>query len=125
PGRGGPRPGVARRWRRWSPAAAGRRPGLASAGWSYRPPSTSTPPPTDGWCCGGGRTGYSPTTTSSGRKGGAFRAPPGGGAGGAVRSPAEGEALLELDWIGIDATVRTWLSKAEGYLPAVEIGETV
>lgn len=38
---------------------------------------------------------------------------------------AEGEALLEVDWIGIDATVRTWLSKAEGYLPAIEIGETV
>ncbi|HEX6570000.1 MAG TPA: NADP-dependent oxidoreductase [Acidimicrobiales bacterium] len=38
---------------------------------------------------------------------------------------ADGEALLEVDWIGIDATVRTWLSKAEGYLPAVEVGETV
>jgi NADPH-dependent curcumin reductase CurA len=37
----------------------------------------------------------------------------------------EGQALLEVDWIGIDASVRTWLSKAEGYLPAVEIGETV
>jgi len=37
----------------------------------------------------------------------------------------DGEALLEVDWIGIDATVRTWLSKAEGYLPAVEIGEAV
>ncbi|HEX6417495.1 MAG TPA: NADP-dependent oxidoreductase [Acidimicrobiales bacterium] len=38
---------------------------------------------------------------------------------------AEGEALLEVEWIGIDATVRTWLSKAEGYLPAVEPGEPV
>src|SRR5918994_1271683 len=37
----------------------------------------------------------------------------------------DGEALLAVDWIGIDATVRTWLSKAEGYLPAVEIGEAV
>jgi NADPH-dependent curcumin reductase CurA len=37
----------------------------------------------------------------------------------------DGEALLEVDWIGIDATVRTWLSKAEGYLPAVELGEPV
>ena len=37
----------------------------------------------------------------------------------------DGEALLEVDWIGIDATVRTWLSKAEGYVPAVEIGEAV
>jgi NADPH-dependent curcumin reductase CurA len=38
---------------------------------------------------------------------------------------AEGEALVEVDWIGIDATVRTWLSQAEGYLPAVELGEVV
>jgi len=38
---------------------------------------------------------------------------------------ADGEALVEVDWLGIDATVRTWLSKAEGYLPAVEIGEAV
>ncbi len=37
----------------------------------------------------------------------------------------DGEALLAVDWIGIDATVRTWLSKAEGYLPAVEVGEAV
>ena len=37
----------------------------------------------------------------------------------------DGEALVEVDWIGIDATVRTWLSQAEGYLPAVEIGEPV
>jgi NADPH-dependent curcumin reductase CurA len=37
----------------------------------------------------------------------------------------DGEALIEVDWIGIDATVRTWLSKAEGYLPAVEVGEPV
>lgn len=43
----------------------------------------------------------------------------------ALPALADGEALLEVDWIGIDATVRTWLSKAEGYLPAVEIGETV
>lgn len=37
----------------------------------------------------------------------------------------DGEALLAVEWIGIDATVRTWLSKAEGYLPAVEVGEPV
>jgi NADPH-dependent curcumin reductase CurA len=37
----------------------------------------------------------------------------------------EGEALVEVDWIGIDATVRTWLSQGEGYLPAVEVGEVV
>ena len=37
---------------------------------------------------------------------------------------ADGEALIEVGSLGVDATVRTWLSKAEGYLPAVEIGET-
>ena len=37
----------------------------------------------------------------------------------------EGEALLKVDYLGIDATVRTWLNRGEGYLPAVEIGEPV
>ena len=37
----------------------------------------------------------------------------------------DGEALVAVEWIGVDATVRTWLSQAEGYLPAVEIGDTV
>ena len=32
---------------------------------------------------------------------------------------------MAVEWIGIDATVRTWLSQAEGYLPRVEIGEPV
>lgn len=38
---------------------------------------------------------------------------------------AEGEALIRNDVIGIDATVRSWLSPARGYLPPVEIGEAV
>ena len=42
-----------------------------------------------------------------------------------VPEPAEGEVLVRTEWIGIDATVRTWLSKAEGYIPPVEIGEVV
>jgi NADPH-dependent curcumin reductase CurA len=46
-------------------------------------------------------------------------------AGVALPNLEDGEALVEVDWIGIDATVRTWLSQAEGYLPAVEIGEPV
>ncbi len=45
--------------------------------------------------------------------------------GAALPELADGEALLDVEWLGIDATVRTWLSKAEGYLPAVEIGEPV
>ena len=44
---------------------------------------------------------------------------------GAVPEPGDGEVLVRTDWLGIDATVRTWLSKAEGYIPPVEIGEVV
>jgi len=44
---------------------------------------------------------------------------------GKVSEPAEGEVLVRTGWLGIDATVRTWLSKAEGYIPPVEIGEVV
>jgi len=42
-----------------------------------------------------------------------------------VPEPGHGEVLVRTEWIGIDATVRTWLSKAEGYIPSVEIGEVV
>jgi NADPH-dependent curcumin reductase CurA len=38
---------------------------------------------------------------------------------------ADGEALLQVQYLGIDATVRTWLNRGEGYLPPVEIGEPV
>jgi len=39
--------------------------------------------------------------------------------------PGDGEVLVRTDWLGIDATVRTWLSRAEGYIAPVEIGEVV
>jgi NADPH-dependent curcumin reductase CurA len=39
--------------------------------------------------------------------------------------PGDNEALVETLYLGMDATVRTWLSKAEGYIPPVEIGEVV
>jgi hypothetical protein len=42
-----------------------------------------------------------------------------------VPEPGDGEVLVRTEWVGIDATVRTWLSKAEGYIPPVEIGEVV
>jgi hypothetical protein len=42
-----------------------------------------------------------------------------------VPEPGEGEVLVRTEWLGVDATVRTWLSKAEGYIPTVEIGEVV
>lgn len=36
-----------------------------------------------------------------------------------------GEALLDTEYVGIDATMRSWLNSADGYLPAVELGEVV
>ena len=39
--------------------------------------------------------------------------------------PGDGEVLVRTEWLGIDATVRTWLSKAEGYIEPVAIGEVV
>ena len=38
---------------------------------------------------------------------------------------AEGEALLHNEVLAIDASVRSWLSPARGYLPPVELGEAV
>jgi NADPH-dependent curcumin reductase CurA len=38
---------------------------------------------------------------------------------------AEGEALMHNEVMAIDASVRSWLSPARGYLPPVEIGEAV
>jgi NADPH-dependent curcumin reductase CurA len=42
-----------------------------------------------------------------------------------VPEPGEGEVLVRTELLGIDATVRTWLSRAEGYIPPVEVGEVV
>jgi NADPH-dependent curcumin reductase CurA len=44
---------------------------------------------------------------------------------GPVPSIEDGEALLRTVYLGMDATVRTWLNRGEGYLPAVGIGEVV
>src|SRR3954454_6006656 len=44
---------------------------------------------------------------------------------GPMPEPAAGEVLIDTLYLGMDATVRTWLSKAEGYIPPVEIGEVV
>jgi NADPH-dependent curcumin reductase CurA len=38
---------------------------------------------------------------------------------------ADGEALMRTIYLGMDATVRTWLNRGEGYLPAVEVGDVV
>jgi len=40
------------------------------------------------------------------------------------QAPEHG-CVVEVEWLGIDATVRSWLSEGEGYFPAVEIGEVV
>jgi NADPH-dependent curcumin reductase CurA len=42
-----------------------------------------------------------------------------------VPEPADGEALVRNEVLGIDASVRSWLSPARGYLPPVGIGEGV
>lgn len=39
--------------------------------------------------------------------------------------PPPGGFVLQTEWIGIDATVRSWLQEGQGYFPPVEIGEVV
>ncbi|MEX0580523.1 MAG: NADP-dependent oxidoreductase [Mycobacterium sp.] len=38
---------------------------------------------------------------------------------------ADGEALLRVTYIGLDAAVRTWLNDQPGYLPPVALGEVI
>ena len=42
-----------------------------------------------------------------------------------VPAPGPGELVVRTEWLGIDATVRSWLNSGEGYFPPVEIGEVV
>ena len=44
---------------------------------------------------------------------------------GPAPEPAEGEALVRVTYVGIDAAARTWLDDAPGYLPPVQLGEVV
>ncbi len=39
--------------------------------------------------------------------------------------PGEGEALVRLTYVGLDAAARTWLDDQQGYLPPVQLGEVV
>jgi NADPH-dependent curcumin reductase CurA len=39
--------------------------------------------------------------------------------------PAEGEALVRVTYVGIDAAARTWLNDQPGYLPPVQLGEVI
>jgi NADPH-dependent curcumin reductase CurA len=42
-----------------------------------------------------------------------------------IPEPGPGEALLEVQWLSIDPTIRTWMNDAPGYLPPIGIGEVV
>jgi NADPH-dependent curcumin reductase CurA len=42
-----------------------------------------------------------------------------------VPEPADGEAVIRVDHLSIDPTIRTWVSDARSYFPPVEIGEVV
>ena len=42
-----------------------------------------------------------------------------------VPEPGEGEALVKVQHLSIDPTIRTWMDDAPGYLPPIGIGEVV
>jgi hypothetical protein len=42
-----------------------------------------------------------------------------------LREIGEGEALVRTEWISLDPTNRTWIEDMPGYLPPVQIGETM
>lgn len=39
--------------------------------------------------------------------------------------PAEGEALVQVQYLSIDPTIRTWMNDAAGYLPPIPVGGVV
>ena len=39
--------------------------------------------------------------------------------------PGPGEALVHVRYLSMDPTIRTWMDDAPGYLPPIELGETV
>jgi len=39
--------------------------------------------------------------------------------------PVDGEALVRMTYVGIDAAARTWLNDQPGYLPPVRLGEVI
>ena len=43
----------------------------------------------------------------------------------AVPEPADGQALVKVQHLSIDPTIRTWMDDAPGYLPPIGIGEVV
>lgn len=43
----------------------------------------------------------------------------------AVPEPAPGEALVQVRYLSIDPTIRTWMNDAPGYLPPIRLGEVI
>lgn len=44
---------------------------------------------------------------------------------GTAPEPGDGEALVRVTYVGVDAAARTWLDDQPGYLPPVQLGEVV
>jgi len=42
-----------------------------------------------------------------------------------VPSPADGELLVQMEYLSIDPAMRTWMNEGRSYVPAVEIGEVM
>ena len=42
-----------------------------------------------------------------------------------VPSPADGEFLVQIEYLSIDPAMRTWMNEGRSYVPAVEIGEVM
>ena len=42
-----------------------------------------------------------------------------------VPEPGPGEAVVRVQWLSIDPTIRTWMDDAPGYLPPIGIGEVI
>jgi NADPH-dependent curcumin reductase CurA len=43
----------------------------------------------------------------------------------AVPEPGPGEALVRVEWLSIDPTIRTWMDDVRGYLPPIGLGDVV
>lgn len=42
-----------------------------------------------------------------------------------VRTPADGEFLVRVEYLSVDPAMRTWMNAGRSYVPAVEIGEVM
>jgi NADPH-dependent curcumin reductase CurA len=42
-----------------------------------------------------------------------------------VPSPADGELLVQVEYLSIDPALRTWMNAGRSYVPAVEIGQVM